>query len=280
MNITERDIGRKVITRSGDVGKIVSYIEILMYPVRVYFKELDCYGLYSPSGKFSDFYYTRSMDLKEFVDEEQGEEMDYEPFDLERALAGEPVILRDGRKAYVRHQESELNAGGLGQLVGYVETDKPTMAVLSWRMDGLSACTLSSIVGMYPQYKLIHGVKVPAFPYLEPKEKEVYYAASIIDEDFYNSVFWDGSKYVKTLWERGLIYPFTEKGKQAAILHAKVLLGLVGKGCDCKMSIVKEYSGTYLAKYRQEGEWKEWRTINKPECVSEVDSLNTNKKED
>lgn len=236
MNITERDIGRRVVTRSGEVGEIVGYIKILMHPVRVYFKEIDSYGLYAHSGKFWDFFHAPYMDLKEFVDEEQGEEMDYEPFDLNRSLAGDPVILRDGRKAYVRHQETELNAGGLGQLVGYVETDKPTMAVLSWRVDGLNARTLSSIVGMYPQYKLIHGVKVPAFPNLEPKEKEVYYSPSIIDEDFYHSVFWDGSEYVKTLWERGLIYPFTEKGRQAAILHAKVLLGLVGKDGDCNDS--------------------------------------------
>lgn len=34
--------------------------------------------------------------------------MKYEKFDVKRALAGEPVILRDGSKAYVKYQESEL----------------------------------------------------------------------------------------------------------------------------------------------------------------------------
>lgn len=31
-------------------------------------------------------------------------------FDLERALAGEPVVLRNGLKAYIRHHETELDA--------------------------------------------------------------------------------------------------------------------------------------------------------------------------
>ena len=30
-------------------------------------------------------------------------------FDLEKALAGQPVVLRNGTKAYVRHQETELS---------------------------------------------------------------------------------------------------------------------------------------------------------------------------
>ena len=34
--------------------------------------------------------------------------MKYEKFDVERALAGEPVILRCGVKAYVRHREEEF----------------------------------------------------------------------------------------------------------------------------------------------------------------------------
>lgn len=34
--------------------------------------------------------------------------MKYKKFDVKTALAGEPVILRDGTKAYVKYQESEL----------------------------------------------------------------------------------------------------------------------------------------------------------------------------
>lgn len=34
--------------------------------------------------------------------------MEYEKFDIERALAGEPVILRNGAKAYIRHLETGL----------------------------------------------------------------------------------------------------------------------------------------------------------------------------
>lgn len=38
-------------------------------------------------------------------------------FDLERALKGEPVVLRDGTKAYIRHHETELDAAD--SLIGY-----------------------------------------------------------------------------------------------------------------------------------------------------------------
>lgn len=56
-------------------------------------------------------------------------------FDLEKALAGEPVKLRDGDKAFVRHHETELDT--LYPLCGYREgTDKYVSA--TWTADGHS----------------------------------------------------------------------------------------------------------------------------------------------
>lgn len=42
------------------------------------------------------------------------------PFDLERALKGEPVVLRNGTKAYIRHYEEELDTSYplMGCIVG------------------------------------------------------------------------------------------------------------------------------------------------------------------
>lgn len=43
---------------------------------------------------------------------------DTKTFDLEKALKGEPVVLRNGTKAYIRHYETELDTSD--PLVGYV----------------------------------------------------------------------------------------------------------------------------------------------------------------
>lgn len=39
----------------------------------------------------------------------------------------------------------------------------------------------------------------------------------------------EGCTFTKRMVERDLIYPYTEKGKQAAILHAKALLNITGQ---------------------------------------------------
>jgi len=79
---------------------------------------------------------------------------EYEPFDLERALAGEPVVLRDGRKAYVRHYEKTLTLRQDGRpLLGYRLYDGLAVEA-SWGPDGLwlkGREFPKDIVGMYPQ---------------------------------------------------------------------------------------------------------------------------------
>lgn len=52
--------------------------------------------------------------------------MKYAEFDVDRALAGEPVILRDGSKAYVPHHEAELEVER-GSLIGFIEEGKETV---------------------------------------------------------------------------------------------------------------------------------------------------------
>src|SRR5690625_5370083 len=53
-------------------------------------------------------------------------------FDLEKALQGHPVVLRNGKKAYVRHYEKELDA--LFPLIGYIVNDRGKVEdVCSWK---------------------------------------------------------------------------------------------------------------------------------------------------
>lgn len=148
---------------------------------------------------------------------------EYEPFDLGRALAGEPVVLRDGQKAYVRYYETELYSGY--PLLGMV-LDGGSFMTAAWTLSGGSNSAMLDIVGMCPQYKLIHGVKVPVFPDWEPKKGEEYYAVEILSPHFYRTLVWGGEWLDLLLQKRGLIYPATDAGNQAAILHAKAMLGI------------------------------------------------------
>ena len=79
-----------------------------------------------------------------------------------------------------------------------------------------------------PKTKMIHGVEIPVFEFT-PKVGEKYYAANVDVHEFFDQ--WLRSSeccvFTQRMIERGLIYPYTEEGKQAAILHSKIMLGIV-----------------------------------------------------
>lgn len=79
-----------------------------------------------------------------------------------------------------------------------------------------------------PKTRLVHGVEIPDFEF-SPKVREKYYAANVglpeLFENGYRST--EDCTFTQRMLERGLIYPYTEEGKQAAILHAKAMLGIV-----------------------------------------------------
>lgn len=58
--------------------------------------------------------------------------MQTKPFDLEKALAGQPVLLRNGYKAFVRHYEKELKVDY--ELLGY--TIWCSNLVTTWTKEG------------------------------------------------------------------------------------------------------------------------------------------------
>ena len=75
--------------------------------------------------------------------------------------------------------------------------------------------------------KLIHGVEIPVFEFV-PKVGEKYYAANVDVHEFFDHWLRTSERCVFTqrMIERGLVYPYTEEGKQAAILHSKAMLGI------------------------------------------------------
>lgn len=78
-----------------------------------------------------------------------------------------------------------------------------------------------------PKTKLIHGVEVTVFEFT-PKVGEEYYTANVglpeLFEEGYRTS--ENCTFTQRMIERGLIYPYTEEGKQAAILHSKAMLGI------------------------------------------------------
>lgn len=78
-----------------------------------------------------------------------------------------------------------------------------------------------------PKTKLIHGVEIPVFEFT-PKVGERFYVANVGFPEFFD--WWcrpsEDCTLTQRMIERGLVYPCTEEGKKAAILHSKAMLGI------------------------------------------------------
>jgi hypothetical protein len=71
--------------------------------------------------------------------------------------------------------------------------------------------------------KMVNGVEIPDISF-KPKQGEQYYVPSPTYPDLYHSSFFYSCEvdYYRSI--NGLCYPFTNEGKQAAILHTKAML--------------------------------------------------------
>lgn len=75
------------------------------------------------------------------------------PFNLEKALAGEPVVVRDGSKAFVKFEvPKELRENNFADIVGF-RIRGNEFIVKEWDIDGVarSSCGYEDIVGMYEE---------------------------------------------------------------------------------------------------------------------------------
>lgn len=146
------------------------------------------------------------------------------PFDLGAALAGAPVRLRGGRKAFVLARAPDcVSPHTQEKLIGYAETCDGRWGGISWFEDGQFAASELSIVGMWdgPKHKLIHGVQVPDISFA-PKDDEPFYHPSIRSDSFVSMAYFHAEAHQKLL-NHNLCYPYTDEGKAAAILHAKAI---------------------------------------------------------
>lgn len=144
------------------------------------------------------------------------------PFNLPEALAGKAVMLRDGRKAYVRHHETEVLVEEDMRLTGLL-LDGIWMAWCeSGHFYGPDKTNSHDIIGMYPETRIINGFEVPA-PETEPLTYDTrYYVPLPADVEFYDVWHWTGSDFDLLLLERGLIFL---SGKDA-IATTQAMLGI------------------------------------------------------
>ena len=75
--------------------------------------------------------------------------------------------------------------------------------------------------------KLVNGIEVPHIS-CEPKIYCTYCVPDPTNPEWFRSIFIEdyNNKRNEHAVKHGMYYPFTEKGKQAAILHAKAILGI------------------------------------------------------
>lgn len=139
------------------------------------------------------------------------------PFDLEKALAGDQVVTRDGRE--------------VSQVTLFECNDKyPLMAVIDGEIHCFTKQGVFNInnrqgytdLFMKPKTRIINGFEVPAPVAARPEKFDYYYAPSLQDDSFYFSYVWTEDSVDKKCLARGLVF----LTKEDAIANAKAMLGI------------------------------------------------------
>ena len=138
-------------------------------------------------------------------------------FDLKAALNGEPVMLRNGYKAYIKYnlldEIKSLNVKiGMYPLVGY-RLECNYINSTSWDVLGIakySATREYDIIGMWEEPKIsIEDLPKP----FKPKDGESYFyiTGGIVE---YEDDYWDSNKFDKSSAERGSCYRTREDAQK------------------------------------------------------------------
>lgn len=144
------------------------------------------------------------------------------PFDLQDALSGKAVMLRDGTKAYVRHHETELPVINHSRLTGFLMDGSQLRWCENGHYYGEDKLSDYDIIGMYPETRVINGFEVPAPETHEPKFREEYFIPSILNSELYERIQWHDLKCEHLWLKRGLVF----LNKDDAIATAKAMLGI------------------------------------------------------
>lgn len=137
-----------------------------------------------------------------------------EPFDLERALAGDPVVTRDGREVMqIRLFDSVTDGSPVAGVVGGF--------LFTFSRNGESE-TYSRYLFMKPKTHMVNGFEAPA-PMAESPKYGCRAWIEVLDrKDYCLELEWQNSRFDKMMLDRGLVH----STKEAAIANAKARLGI------------------------------------------------------
>lgn len=141
-----------------------------------------------------------------------------------KPTAGEEVLVRvdnSGRKFRTHFVGYTSKGGGVFEVTKEMDGYEPEEV---GGMDFYDAPLLHNF-SPTPKTKLIHGVEVPDISFV-PGENEWCYFPDPADPELFCEMYDKSPKRYPHRVGYGLCYPYTEEGKQAAILHAKAMLGI------------------------------------------------------
>lgn len=135
-------------------------------------------------------------------------------FNLDAALNGEPVMLRDGSKAFIFKNIKNTNVLDFKTdypLIGMIHNHA---AVQTWSLDGRISlsndCTNGDIVGMWEEPKIsVEDLPKP----FKPKDGEPYFyiTGGFVE---YENEFWDTNNFDMAAAERGGCYRTKEDAQK------------------------------------------------------------------
>lgn len=144
-----------------------------------------------------------------------------EPFDLERALAGDPVVTRDGCDVLEMHYfESSVETYRL-----YAVSDRPERAVFSYNNAGrraLDGKPCDYDLFMKKKTHTVNGFEVPVPENKIPELGKVIYLADPSSLDFCRALWFDDNAIDHRWLERGIIF----LNPLDAIINAKAMIGI------------------------------------------------------
>lgn len=140
------------------------------------------------------------------------------PFNLEAALAGEPVVTRSGCKV---KQITLFEVDNQYNLVGVVGED-----IFQFTKEGVFSVGNSHSLDLFMKVKThtVNGFEVPT-PVTNPENMKsgvLYYVADNADIDWYFESTWTNAKMDKAWIARNLVF----MNKEDAIANAKAMAGV------------------------------------------------------
>lgn len=139
------------------------------------------------------------------------------PFDLEKALAGDQVVTRDGREVsqvtlFECEEQFPIRAVINGEIEAFTKTGEYFATGESYDLD----------LFMKPKTRIINGFEVPAPETKAPDYGTKYYFPLLGGDDFFEWRFWEGDAVDNRILSRNILF----LTKEAAIENSKAMLGI------------------------------------------------------